>query len=539
MYQAKQNTRTTTDRSEPKFQFVQELSDQKLSARLSENKKEIAALFSDCSDCAMKELRLSDGTKAFLILIDGLVDTNLVNRSIEVLMEKASFNDQVLHFSKEERFGSIVKHLPVSQTMEVDDLSALTLGILGGDTALLLEGSEAALLLSMRGPTLRGIEEPASEAVVRGPREGFTESLRTNTSMIRRKLRTPHLKMRSYTIGNHSNTGLVVAFVDGLVDPSIVKEVEARLDKIKLDGVLESGYIEEFIQDSTFSPFPQVQYTERPDAAAAALLQGRIAIVTDGTPFVLLVPVVFTELLQATEDYYERFMISSLLRLLRYLFLFLSLFTPAIYIALTTFHPEMIPTQLLLSIAASREPIPFPAVVEAFIMEVTFEALREAGIRLPKTIGQTVSILGALVVGQAAVEAGIVSAPMVIVVAITGIASFTIPRFNGAIAIRMLRFPLMVMASLFGIVGIIMGMMFILAHMAGLRSFGVPYMSPAAPANVRGLMDVYMRVPWPFHRKRPSFFQPLDEQRLDNKVSDQIMKEGGQKGAQEHEEDKS
>ena len=228
-------------------------------------------------------------------------------------------------------------------------------------------------------------------------------------------------------------------FIKGIVNDKVVEEVRKRLDRIDIDGILESGYIEELIQDETYTPFPTVYNTERPDVIAAGLLEGRIAILVDGTPFVLLVPALFTQYFQSAEDYYQRSDF-GLLRMLRYLALFIALLGPSLYIAITTFHQEMLPTALLISLAAQREGVPFPAFIEALMMEVTFEILREAGVRMPRAVGQAVSIVGALVIGQAAVEAGIVSAAMVIVVSITAIANFSFPSFNMAISIRILRF---------------------------------------------------------------------------------------------------
>ncbi|MNI07569.1 Spore germination protein A1 [compost metagenome] len=337
--------------------------------------------------------------------------------------------------------------------------------------------------------------------------------------------------MKPMTLGRESNTSAVIAYLNDLAMPSLIEEVEKRLKKIDVDAVLESGHIEELIQDDTYSPFPQMQYTERPDVVASALLQGRIAIILDGTPFVLLVPFVFVQVMQTSEDYYERFQIATLLRLLRYLFLFFSLTTPALYVAITTYHQGLLPTTLMLSVAAAREAIPFPAVVEALIMEITFEALREAGIRLPKAVGSAVSILGALVVGQAAVQAGIVSAPMVIVVSITGIASFTIPRFNGAIAVRMLRFPILIIASIFGFYGIFFSLMLLIGHMANLRSFGVPYLSPVAPLSSGDMKDVLIRAPWTQMKERPAFMPLQDTERMGAEFQKEVAQQGGMNGS--------
>jgi spore germination protein len=505
------------------YHFITELKKTPLSSSLDKNQAFLKQLFKDCSDVAMREFQMDAAVPALLVFVDGLVNTELVNETMKALMLLSDGETAI------DRILSTI--LPVSQTQTSDNYGDLLLAVLSGDTCLLVEGNTQAILMGMRGPEKRAVSEPATETVVRGPKEGFVESLRTNTSLIRRRLKTPRLKMKSMTVGKESNTSLVIAYMDDLAMPSLVEEVEKRIKKIDIDGVLESGYIEELIQDDAYSPFPQIQYTERPDVVANALLGGRVAILLDGTPDVLLVPFVFVQIMQASEDYYERFQIATLLRWLRYLFLFLSLTTPALYVAMTTFHQDLLPTTLMLSIAAARESIPFPAFVEAMIMEITFEALREAGIRLPKAVGSAVSILGALVIGQAAVQAGIVSAPMVIVVSITGIASFTIPRFNGAIAIRMLRFPILIGAALFGFYGIFICMMFLIGHLANLRSFGVPYLSPLGPLSSGDMKDVAVRSPMWSMIKRPAFMPVQDRRKVGQQMSQEIAEDGGMDGS--------
>jgi spore germination protein len=513
----------SSEHEEFDYHFISELEKTSLSSSVDNNLEASKQLFKDCSDVVMKEFEIGQNLPALLVFVDGLINTQLLNETMKTLM---------LLNSDETTIDRIVQStLPVSQTKLVDNYGEMMLAVLSGDVGLFIEGNERAVLLGVRGPEKRSIGEPETETVVRGPREGFVESLRTNTSLIRRRLKTPKLKMKSMTIGRESNTSLAIAYMDDLVMPSLVEEVEKRLQKIDIDAIIESGFIEELIQDDAYSPFPQIQYTERPDVVIEALLSGRVAIIVDGTPFVLVVPFVFVQIMQASEDYYERFQIATLLRWLRYLFLFLSLTTPALYVAITTYHQDLLPTTLMLSVAAAREAIPFPAVIEAFIMEITFEALREAGIRLPKAVGSAVSILGALVIGQAAVQAGIVSAPMVIVISITGIASFTIPRFNGAIAIRMLRFPILIAGSLFGFYGIIFALMILLGHMANLRSFGVPYLSPMAPLSSGDMKDVLIRAPWWQMKDRPAFMPVKDTQRMGDELPKEIAENGGVNGS--------
>ena len=308
-------------------------------------------------------------------------------------------------------------------------------------------------------------------------------------------------------------------YLNGIVNDKLVEEARIRLGRIDIDAVFESGNIEELIQDETFTPFPTLYNTERPDVIAAGIMEGRIAILVDGTPFVLMAPALFTQFYQSAEDYYQRADFATLLRLLRYVCFFISLLAPSLYIAITTFHQELLPASLLISLAAQREGIPFPAFIEAVVMEITFEILREAGVRLPKTVGQAVSIVGALVIGQAAVEAGLVSPAMVIIVAITAISNFVIPSFNMGITIRILRFLLMLIAASFGLFGVTVGLIAIVLHLCSLRSFGIPYMSPMAPFILADQKDTIFRFPqWALYA-RPRLISQKNNIRENNASS--------------------
>jgi spore germination protein KA/spore germination protein len=506
------------------YRFIDELKNVPLQSSLKANENALRRLFTDCSDVCIRKFQIQGGIDALIVFVDGMINTQSLEDALRSIMTIKGGEDATSRIQEQ--------ILPVSQLKAADNYGELLDGVLSGDTALLVDNDNRALLIGLRGGKQRSVSEPETESVIRGPREGFVENLRTNTSLLRRKIKTPRLKIKPLTVGRESNTNVVVCYMEDIANPALVEEVVKRIKKIDIGGVLESGFVEEFIQDNYKSPFPQLTYTERPDAVAAALLQGRVAIMVDGTPMAMIAPFVFWEILLSTEDYFERYQISTLLRWLRYVFLLLSLITPAFYVAITTFHQDLLPTSLMLSVATARESIPFPAIIEALIMEVTFEALREAGIRLPKAVGSAVSILGALVVGQAAVDAGIVSAPMVIVVSLTGIASFTIPRFGGAIAIRMLRFPLMIAAAIFGLFGILLCILIIVGHLASLRSFGVPYLSPVSPLSVQDLKDALVRSPWPNLNMRPSYLDVLDEQRVGESIRREILDTGGQNGSE-------
>ncbi|MCR2805672.1 spore germination protein [Paenibacillus soyae] len=442
--------------------------------------------------------------RVVLVYIDSLVDNDTVNskivRPIQELSEEAfeRFDERGLYALMKDRI------LGVGSIAEIDTFDHVIQSLLEGNTIILVDGYQTALAAQTAGGDERGVEEPTSQTVIRGPKEGFTENIKTNMSLLRRRIKSPKLRFVQQKIGEVTQTSVVIVYLDGIANQKIVKEITRRLSTIDTDSILESGYIEEFIQDRTYTPFPTLQNSERPDGIAAGILEGQIAIIVDGTPFVLLAPVTFNRFFQSSEDYYQRFDIASFLRLIRYGSFLASMLLPSLYIAITTFHQEMIPTTLLISLAAQREGTPFPAIVEAFIMEITFEVLREAGVRMPRAIGSAISIVGALVLGQAAVQAGLVSAAMVIVVSFTAIANFVIPSMNMAAASRLIRFGLMILGGTFGLFGIMSGLMFMLIHMAGLRSFGIPYLLPVSPLSINNLKDVFIRAPWWRMSKRPT-----------------------------------
>ena len=484
-----------------------------LNTGISKNEAILRNIFEGCSDVIFRSIKIFGMKKALIIYVDGLTDTKLLdNMILKLLMhmrlpKEASILSNITKTIEEQVVA-------VGQIKTVTSIDATVKSILSGSTVILVDGVTEVLTVGVSGGERRSIGEPLTEVVIRGPREGFTEDINTNISLLRRRLRTPRLKMDSYIIGEVSQTKVTIAYIKGIARDEVIREVRDRLGTIKIDGVLESGYIEEFIEDEPYTPFPLVQNTERPDVVAANLLEGKVAIFTDNTPFVLLVPVVFFGLVQSNEDYYVRFTMGTFLRTIRLIFMFVALVAPAVYVAVTTFHQQMIPPKLLISILDSRESAPFPAFVEALLMEVTFEALREAGIRLPKPVGQAVGIVGALVIGQAVVQAGVISAPMVIVVSITGIASFTIPRYDFAFAMRVLRFPLIFLAGSLGLYGVTLGVLGIHVHLVSLRSFGVPYFAPVAPLNLKRLKDVLVRAPIWSMNLRPNLTTGYNELRI-------------------------
>lgn len=494
----------------------EELKNRKISKSLKENLEYLEGLFNQNIDFVFREFRLGSGRDACLVYLDSLTDEARISENIlKPLMspgERVAGIDRLGDNLTEVLGKSNITNSGVNS--KVDNMLDVLSEILYGGTAIFVDGCAEVIITILKEWPQRAVEKSDVESVVRGSKESFTENIGVNTSLVRRRLRTPNLVIEGLNLGRMTNTAIAISYLKGVVAPDLVQEVKSRINRIDIDGILESGYIEELIQDDPYTPFPQMAYTERPDRIASALLQGRVCVFTDGTPMVLFMPVTFGDLVQNPEDYYERYHFATAVRLLRFLGLAVALLLPSFYIAVTTFHQEMIPTQLLISIAASREGVPFPAVVEALIMEITFEALREAGLRLPRAVGQAVSIVGALVIGQAAVQAGIVSPLMVIVVAITGIASFMIPSFNLALAMRLIRFPLMLLAATLGLFGVMTGVLAMLIHLAGLRSFGVPYLTPLAPLKIADLKDFMVRAPWWAMHKRPTELSKRNTRRI-------------------------
>lgn len=493
-----------------------------LHTSLKANLDLLAELLRDCEDVVYRRLCLSNfrDREAAVVYVDGLVDNFTVDTQIVkvLLLESASvspFSTQALAEDVLSLFQRIKDSLiTVGQVREIGDLREAAACLFRGFALLFLDGVGKALALEVCGWEHRGIEESPAESLIRGPRESFTECLRTNTALLRRRIRDPELKYRTFFLGRRTRTPVGMMYLAGVANPGLVEEVERRLQSIDIDGVLESAFIEQLIEDKWYSPFSQIQNTERPDEACAALLEGRVVVLTDNTPFALIIPATFNNLLHTPEDFYHRWFITVLVRLLRFLGSIIALILPSMYISMVSFSPEMIPTSLAISIGAGREGLPFPTVIEAFIMETTLELMREAGIRLPSPLGQTLGVVGAIILGQAAVQAGIVSSAMVIVVSLTGIAGFVTPSYDAAIALRILRFFLMIMAAVLGLYGVILGLMLILTHLVSLKSFGVPYLKPWAPWTFRDLKDSVYRAPLFRQRTRPAYLHPLEEERL-------------------------
>lgn len=487
----KQPRRKLTDRYSVSEDSVSEFNGKPISTELEQNVSMIKETFRNSSDLVCRKTRNKDDEPGRLIVyLSTLTDEQKLN---EEIMRSLATLQQDRYASETEVWEE--ESMPNVNKADSSAWEDIIRFILHGYAAVFTEGEGSAVCYQASNSISRAIEEPSSEPVIRGSKEGFVERQNVNFGILRRYIRSPRLKSEAFVVGDLTQTKVLVAYIEGLADDAVLDEVREKIASIQIDGVLESGTIEEQIVDDPFPILPSVQVTERPDVVAGSLLEGRIAIIVDNTPFVLVVPVTFWTGMQASEDYNLRFPVATFSRWIRFIFLFVAIFAPSFFVAVTSYHQEMIPTSLLLSIASAREPVPFPVMIEALLMEIMFEALREAGVRLPKTIGQTVSIVGGLVIGDAAVQAGIISAPIVIIVSTTGIAALLIPRFNFANGVRMFRFPIILLAGAFGLYGISLGFLGILLYVVHLKSFGVPYFTPVAPFSFRAVKDVLTRAP--------------------------------------------
>lgn len=487
---------------------------------LHENLHVVRQRVGSSSDVIFRTFETSDHPplRAGLVYVEGLSNVSALSQHILRALMHLSLRQEMRRVTPDGIFHQVKNHLiSLAQVKTTTAFEDAVEPLMAGDGVLFVDGCDRAFLLGARQFEHRSIESPSTESTIRGPREAFIEPIRSNTSLLRRRLNTPALRIENLQIGRRSKTEVAICYLADLASPDLVLEVKRRLKAIDIDAVQESGYLEQFIEDNHYSPFPQTLISERPDVVAGSLLEGRVAVITDGTPFVMVVPGVFSMFYQSSEDYYERYSLSNLVRGIRLLSLVMSLVFSSLYVSLVSFNPEMIPTKFAVAVAGGRSGVPVPAVVEVLALELVMEVLREASLHLPKQIGSAISIVGILVIGQAAVSSGFVSPITVVIVAATAIGSFATPAFNAASALRLLRFPLILLAGMFGLYGVLVGLIVIVNHMLSLESFGVPYLQPIAPLNPRALRDTFIRAPLWLLNKRPQSTQPQDRIRMANR----------------------
>ncbi|MCU6708763.1 spore germination protein [Paenibacillus sp. J5C_2022] len=465
---------------------------------LEYNRKHFETVFAECGDLAIHPWSYGPELEqeAFSVYFNTLIDPAKKNDLKDALENLIFVEDKpAISVTVEDVRRFFEQNGASSPTIAVlDTLEQAVNGVLDGKVVLFFQHWNKALAYSALDIEQRQPSEPITEPSVQGPHVSMIENLERNIGVLRNLLKSPKLKFEFMTVGQESRRTISFGYLDGVVDQEVLAVFKERINQIGREEIIDTSYLEEWIGDSRYSPFPQVRYTERPDTAVLSLLDGKILALVNGSPSILVCPSNFLEFFSSSEDYYFRSVFSSLIRMLRMTAFIIAFMLPSTYIALSTFHSELIPTVLLLAILKTREGIPFPAMLEALIMEFFFELLREAGIRLPRPIGSAVSIVGALVIGQAAIQSQIASPVMVIVVALTGIASFAFPQYNMAIAIRILRFPLMILAATFGGLGIMVGLLLVFLHLATLRSLGQPYLATIAPFRLKRLKDVFLDI---------------------------------------------
>lgn len=446
--------------------------------------------FKDCSDFLLREA-VVNGEKAFFAAMDGLVDSLQVAQMITspILARKVDFDSPAHHFELIK--NSIVGSVEMNEAETFEDCYYF---LMSGFVIFYLSGTGKALALGVQGWSKRSTDEPSNESMVKGAKECFIESLNDNKALVRKRLKTNHLKFKQIKLGESAATPVVLAYLDDRAEKQLVKEIEQRLKKVKLNTVLDYGCLSPFIDSDVASFFSAVGNTERPDAFASKLLEGRVGVMVEGTPFAMYTPYLFTDNFSSLDDYDNPPFYSSFMRVLRYLSFIISLFLPGLYVAVGTFHQEAIPTNLLYIVAVSEATTPFHLMQEAIMIHLLYEIMREAGLRLPKTIGHAVSIIGAIVIGEATVTAGIIGAPMLVVVAVTAMSSYVVYQLYESVAI--LRIIFIIVGGVSGIYGLMLCAGVLFVNACAINPYGVPYSAPISPLTKSSIGDTIFRLGW-------------------------------------------
>lgn len=489
---------------------------------LEENIKILENLFTDCQDFIGRKLPPGGNGAPWIYMayIDAMTGRDLMDMTVVRRLFDMDWSNLAQDGKEMDLYAALRdRGIATADLSEAETWDDVLYFIHAGDTAVFVEGFSKVIVIATRGFPNRGIQAPETEVVVQGPREAFSEVMRFNTALVRRRIRDTNLKVKQSKLGQRSLTDIALMYMEDIVRPEILQEVERRLAEINIDGISDSGCVEQLIEENWLSPFPQMQLTERPDKAAASILEGRIAIIVDNSPFVILVPVTLNALFQSAEDYYSRWQVVSITRFLRFVGAFLAVALPAIYVAIALYHPAMVPLLMLSRLAQASQAVPFPAVLEIFLLDAAFELLREAGIRLKSASGGTIGIVGGLIIGQAAVEAGLVSPIVVIIVAMTSIATFAIPSISLVYSFRIVKYGLLLAAAGLGFLGLGLGLIFVLVHLASLKSFSFPYLMPFASGEINNyheLKDSLFRFPLRYLNKRPFFARKGQSTRMED-----------------------
>ncbi len=457
-------------------------------------------------DIIIREFKVAGKHRAFIAFIDGMADKTTINNFIIRPLLKADRLGEEQGCQLDYILENVIE---TNQTEKVEDYDSIIYGILMGDTALYLDGCDFYIISETKGYEKRGVDTPQTEGIVKGSQEAFNENLRTNITLLRKIIKNSNFTTEIVKVGERNKNLISISYIKGLVNPAIVTEVKRRLNGIDTDFIMGDGMLEQFIEDNPMSLIPTLLSTERPDRAASHVVEGKVAIIADGTPFAIIAPVTLDELFHSPEDMALRWQYGTFVRFVRVIAVLIAALLPGSYIAVTNFHQEMIPTELLIAIAIARENVPFPTIIEVLLMEISFELIREAGIRVPGIIGNTIGIIGALIIGQAAVQANLVSPVLIIIIAVTGLGNFAIPDFSLAFGLRIVRIIFVFAAIFLGFYGILLAFVALLALLVDMKSFGVPYLSRLAPKTHRSFNSI-IRYPIWKQELRPDSINPLD-----------------------------
>lgn len=490
----------------------------KVSANLRENEKYLRSRLENCSDILIRPMRLGDKHKVDCLMV--YIEVAVSN----MMLDDSALGKMINHFWEisPEDIQEFVRHnsLGIADVKKLENLDESIDAMLAGNAVFFIDGYDKAMKISSKGYPSTGVMEAESEKVLRGSREGFSDSVKSNSALIRKRLRDTRLKVEEYKIGVRSHTLTQVLYMDDLVHEGLLEEVKERLEEFQIDGILDSGMLEQLTEDVWYSPFPQYQTTERPDRAVQEILKGKVVILCDNSPEALILPGNFSSFMESSEDWYHRFEMASFLRILRYLAVIMATVLPGLYLAVIRFHTQILPSALILSFAEAREGVPFSSVVELIFLELAFELIREAGVRVPGSLGNAIGIVGGLVIGQAAVEANLVSPIVVMIVALTALGSMTVPNEEFAAAFRLVKYGFLILGGYLGIYGIVLGIYLVIGHLAGLISFGIPYLVPFIKKEQKGSRgEGVLRVPLRKRVLRPLYAREEQKIRLKRKES--------------------
>lgn len=466
------------------------------------NSSYIKELFSKNSDVVVRPIKINQNNlTVYLFAVDGLIDQEVFD---ETVLKFLKFDPYLARLRNERQLMEYLLDGGVYHvfTSEETDYDKLIKSVLSGMVALIFDQEEKAVVYDLKKFEKRSIDEPSEENVMKGSKESFIESMRTNTALIRRKIRSEKLVVEKLSAGRLSKTDMSLVYINDIANPDTVNKIRDIVNGIDIDNIPTPAFIEEYLIDN-YSIFPQVMYTQRPDRVSSNLTDGRVALVVDGIPFVYILPCQLPMLMQSPDDYANHFLIGSFLRFIRYMSMIVTLFLPAFYIAATTYQSQMLPVKLSLSIQSAKLNVPFSSAAEVLGLLISFEILIEAGLRLPKAVGTAMSILGGLVVGQAAVDADLISPAVVVIVSLAGISGFMMPNQDLSSAVRLIRFTLAVLASVCGFFGLVIGLIVLITHLCSLDNYGTAYMAPFVDVEKRNIKDTIFRFPIKYFIKRP------------------------------------